>query len=401
MSVTRRRLLAGTGAVGAGIAFTGALSELFAGDAAAAPQRPRGLRPARPRPRRPARSAQGFRYKVLSREGDPLRSGEGPSPATTTAWPPSPAASGRVHLVRNHENRVTTPRSRVPTVEGLTYDPAGKGGCTALELDRRNNVLAERVAHRRHGRQLRGRAHPVGHLADLRGDRGQGRHQRLHQGPRLHLRGRRRRPAPHRRRAADRDGPLPARGDRRRPAARASSTRPRTPSRSRSASSTASCPKKPLGGTGSLRAGGELQAMRVPGVPRPVRRSRRPARPSTASSGSTSPTRWPKETADPLPGLRPEGHHARPEAGGLLLGRRAASTSSPASRSSAEGSAADHFGQIWRYDPQRAPAHPGDRLRPRHRHPAARRVAGQHLPRAQRRPDGVRGRRRRPARLRA
>lgn len=52
---------------------------------------------------------------------------------------------GRVHLVRNHENRVTAKFS-VPTVEGLTYDPMGKGGCTSLTLDRRADVLAERVA---------------------------------------------------------------------------------------------------------------------------------------------------------------------------------------------------------------------------------------------------------------
>ncbi len=51
----------------------------------------------------------------------------------------------RVHLVRNHENRAGS-RVPVPTVEGLTYDPAGEGGCTALTLDSRNHVLSERVA---------------------------------------------------------------------------------------------------------------------------------------------------------------------------------------------------------------------------------------------------------------
>ena len=37
----------------------------------------------------------------------------------------------------------------------------------------------------------------------------------------------------------------------------------------------------------------------------------------------------------------------------MLLGRHSASTSSPASPRASEGSKADHYGQIWRYDPKR------------------------------------------------
>lgn len=50
-----------------------------------------------------------------------------------------------MHLVRNHENRHTG-RIPVPAVEGLTYDPMAKGGCTSLTLDARGKVLSERVA---------------------------------------------------------------------------------------------------------------------------------------------------------------------------------------------------------------------------------------------------------------
>ncbi|KOG85438.1 Tat pathway signal sequence domain protein, partial [Streptomyces varsoviensis] len=95
---------------------------------------------------------KGFRYRVLSREGDTLRSGEGKVPSHHDGMAAFPGrgrhASGRdrrVHLVRNHENRPTVAH-RVPAVEGLTYDPMGMGGCTALELDARHRVLGERVA---------------------------------------------------------------------------------------------------------------------------------------------------------------------------------------------------------------------------------------------------------------
>lgn len=88
---------------------------------------------------------KGFRYRVLSREGDPLRSGEGLVPSNHDGMAAFAGSAGRVHLVRNHENRVTG-KIAVPTVEGLTYDPMGKGGCTALELDGRGNVRGERVA---------------------------------------------------------------------------------------------------------------------------------------------------------------------------------------------------------------------------------------------------------------
>lgn len=87
---------------------------------------------------------------MLSREGDRLRSGEGPVPSNHDGMSAFPGrSSGRhgrtTHLVRNHENREDG-RVPVPTVGGLTYDPQGKGGCTALTLDSRNHVLSERVA---------------------------------------------------------------------------------------------------------------------------------------------------------------------------------------------------------------------------------------------------------------
>lgn len=144
MSATRRQVLA-TGASVAGIAFTGAVSELFAGTAVAQEMGRSGYGPLVPDPDGLLDLPKGFRYRVLSRTGDELRSGEGEVPSNPDGMAAFAGRRGRVHLVRNHENRVDG-KIGVPTVDGLTYDPMGKGGCTALELDGRNNVLGERVA---------------------------------------------------------------------------------------------------------------------------------------------------------------------------------------------------------------------------------------------------------------
>ncbi|MGO4419414.1 alkaline phosphatase PhoX [Streptomyces sp. MCAF7] len=140
------------------MAFAGNISELFAGTAAAAEPGPEaaagsgGYGPLVPDPDGLLDLPEGFRYRVLSREGDELRSGEGKVPSNHDGMAAFPGRAGgradaraRTHLVRNHENRPTA-AIRVPAVQGLTYDPMGMGGCTALELDAGNRVLAEHVA---------------------------------------------------------------------------------------------------------------------------------------------------------------------------------------------------------------------------------------------------------------
>ena len=320
------------------------------------------------------------------------------SPATTTAWPPSPAATGGVHLVRNHENRDDARRSRFPRSRA---SPTTRWARAAV---RRSNSTARHRArrarrHRRHGRQLRGRPHPLGHLADLRGDRGQGRHQRLHQGPRLHLRGGRRRPAPHRGRTADRDGPLPARGDRRRPAATASCTRPRTPSRSRSGSSTASCPRSRSAARARCARAARWRPCGCPACP---------TCPSIQETGASfDRIEW-VPVPDPLAAETPD-PAARTSARRASRTPRSWRAATGAARSvyfvssfahSAEGSAADHYGQVWRYEPKRRRLTlvvvfgPDTDIQLPGESPDNICLA------AERRPDGLRGRRGRPARAR-
>lgn len=140
---TRRQVLAGSAATAASVTFTGAFTELFSGTADARGHS--GYGPLLPDPDGLLDLPKGFRYRVLSREGDPLRSGEGRVPGHHDGMAAFAGRGGRVRLVRNHENREDA-EIAVPTVEGLTYDPMGRGGCTALEVDGRGVVHGERVA---------------------------------------------------------------------------------------------------------------------------------------------------------------------------------------------------------------------------------------------------------------
>lgn len=265
MSATRRQILARTGALGAGIAFTGALSELFAGTAAAQDIGHTGYGPLVPDPDGLLDLPAGFRYKVLSREGDRLRSGEGTVPSNHDGMTALPGRHGRVHLVRNHENRPTA-KFAVPTVAGLTYDPAGQGGCTALTLDGHNNVLSERVAIAGTAVNCAGGPSPWGtwltceETEDKAGTNGYTKDHgfifEVHPSD------------PHRTGAV----PLTAMG---RFQHEATAIDPRHGVVYETEDAFLKpfglfyrfLPNKPLGGVGSLRAGGRLQAMRVPGVP--------------------------------------------------------------------------------------------------------------------------------------
>ncbi|WP_367320243.1 alkaline phosphatase PhoX [Streptomyces sp. HUAS ZL42] len=352
MSATRRQILARTGALGAGIAFTGALSELFAGTAAAQTLGHTGYGPLVPDPNGLLDLPKGFRYRVLSREGDPLRSGEGPVPSNhdgMTALPGRHGSARLVHLVRNHENRPTA-KFPVPTIEGLTYDPAGKGGCTALTLDSGNHVLSERVAIAGTAVNCAGGPTPWGtwltceETEDKAGTNGYAKdHGFIFEVD----------PATPRRTGAV---PLTAMG---RFQHEAIAIDPHQGIVYETEDAFLKpfglfyrfLPHRPLGGIGSLRAGGRLQAMRVPGVPDLS---------SIQETGATfDGIEW-VDVPDPLAAVTPTRlqdygpkgiTHAQKLEGCYWGGRSVYFVSSFAR--GADGSAADHFGQIWRYDPAR------------------------------------------------
>ncbi|WP_200307692.1 PhoX family protein [Streptomyces adelaidensis] len=352
MSVTRRQAIARSGALGAGIAFSGALSELFAGTAAAQSGpghsgNSNGYGPLIPDPNGLLDLPKGFRYQVLSREGDRLRSGEGKVPSNHDGMSAFPGRHGRVHLVRNHENRYNADIP-VPTIKGLTYDPMGKGGCTALTLDARNKVLSERVAIAGTAVNCAGGPTPWGtwltceETEDRAGTNGYTKdHGFIFEVD-----------------AADprRSGavPLTAMGRFQHEAIAVDPKRGVVYETEDAFERPFGLfyrflPNKPKGGLGSLRAGGRLQAMRVPGVPDLS---------SIQETGACfEHIEW-VDVPDPLAAqtairhqdFGPKGITHAQKLEGCYWGGRCVYFVSSFARS-ADGSAADHYGQIWRYDP--------------------------------------------------
>ncbi|MFF8476324.1 alkaline phosphatase PhoX [Streptomyces sp. NPDC015414] len=349
MSATRRQVLARASAVGAGIAFTGALSELFAGTAVARSLGDTGYGPLVPDPNGLLDLPKGFRYTVLSREGDQLRLGEGPVPSNHDGMAAFAGRGSRTHLVRNHENRVTA-RIPVPTVAGLTYDPAGKGGCTALTLDAGRRVLSERVAIAGTAVNCAGGRTPWGtwltceETEDRAGTNGYTKdHGFIFE---VHP------TDPHRTGAV----PLTAMG-RFQHEAIAVDPRHGVVYETEDAFDRPFglfyrfLPQKPLGGVGSLRAGGRLQAMRVPGVP--------DLSTIQETGAHFDGVEWvdvpdPAAAATPtrLQDYGPRGITHAQKLEGCYWGGSCVYFVSSFARS-ADGSAADHYGQIWRYDPAR------------------------------------------------
>jgi secreted PhoX family phosphatase len=344
---TRRQVLADSGATAVSIAFAGAFSELFAGTAAARGHS--GYGPLVPDPDGLLDLPQGFRYRVLSREGDRLRSGEGRVPSNHDGMAAFTGHRCRVHLVRNHENRVTA-KIPVPTVDGLTYDPMGKGGCTALELDSQGAVLGERVAIAGTAVNCAGGRTPWNtwltceETEDRAGTNG---YTKDH-GFIFEVDG-----ADPRRTGAV---PLTAMGRFQHEAIAIDPSNGIVYETEDAFDKPFGLfyrflPEKPLGGTGSLRAGGELQAMRVPGVP--------DLSVIQETGASFDRIEWapvpdPQAAGTPirLQDFGPKGiTHAQKLEGCYWGGSSVYFVSSFAQ--SAAGSAADHFGQVWRYEPKR------------------------------------------------
>ncbi|WP_309050929.1 alkaline phosphatase PhoX [Streptomyces sp.] len=352
MSATRRQILSRTGASAAGIVFSGAVSELFAGTAAAVPgghTGQAGYGPLVRDPRGLLDLPEGFSYKVLSRQGERLRSGEGAVPSNHDGMGAFAGRRGRVHLVRNHENRATG-RIGVPTVPGLTYDPAAKGGCTVLELDGRDNVLGERVGVAGTAVNCAGGPTPWNtwltceETEDKAGTNGYAKdHGFIFEVD----------PAdPHRTGAV----PLTAMGRFQHEAVAVDPA-------SGIVYETEDAferpfglfyrflPHKPLGGTGSLRAGGALEAMRVPGVPDLSVIQETGAR-FEGVEWVPVPDPQAVETPIRLQDFGPKGITHAQKLEGCYWGGRAVYFVSSFARVR-DGSGATHFGQVWKYEPHR------------------------------------------------
>ncbi|WP_151773932.1 alkaline phosphatase PhoX [Streptomyces abyssomicinicus] len=349
MSATRRQMIARSGALGAGVVVSGAVAELFSVSAASAlPLTEAGYGPLTPDPHGLLDLPKGFSYRVLSREGEALRSGEGQVPSHCDGMTALPGRKGRVHLVRNHENR-TTAALGVPTVEGLTYDPAAKGGCTLITLDGPDGaVVDERVAVAGTAVNCSGGPTPWGtwltceETEDKAGVAGYAKdHGFIFEVD----------PADPRRSGAV---PLTAMGRFQHEAVAVDPVHGLVYETEDAFVAPFGLfyrflPDRPEGRLGSLRAGGRLQAMRVPDLP-DLSVVDEPG----ASFGGV---RW-VDVPDPLAARTPTrlqdygpgGVTRGQKLEGCYWGGRSVYFVSSYARTG-EGSGADHHGQVWRYDP--------------------------------------------------
>ncbi|GAA2449806.1 PhoX family protein [Streptomyces macrosporus] len=338
--------------MGAGIVFAGAVSELFAGtDPAHATGGRGGYGPLVPDPNGLLDLPKGFRYRVLSREGDPMRSGEGPVPSNHDGMAAlAGPGAGRVWLVRNHENKPNGGTHRVPAVEGLTYDPEGRGGCTLLELSRNDEVLSERVGIAGTAVNCAGGPTPWGtwltceETEDKAGTNGYAKDHGF-----VFEVGFR----PGHRTVPE---PLTALG---RFQHEAVAVDPRTGVVYETEDAFDHpfglfyrfLPDRPRGGFDSLRAGGRLEAMRVPDVP-DLSAVLEPGTAFDRVEWVPVPDPQAKETPIRFQDFGRGGITHAQKLEGCYWGKESVYFVSSYARSS-EGSAADHFGQVWRYEPRR------------------------------------------------
>ncbi|MFI9530785.1 alkaline phosphatase PhoX [Micromonospora rosaria] len=347
MTLDRRRLLAQSGLVGMGVALAGAVDALFTADPTLAAGRG-GYGDLVPDPAGLLDLPRGFRYTVLSREGDPIPGG---AVAGNFDGMAAFAGTGReVRLVRNHE--IWEPDSApVVAPRALTFDPGPGAGGGVSTLVVGPHRVEQRINLGGTSTNCAGGLTPWRtwlscEESEVR--RGEGGHEKDH-GWIFEV-------DPFRPARDEDPTPLTAMG---RFAHEAVCVDPRTGVVYETEDSVGGdkhgcfyrfLPRRPLGGYGSLRAGGRLQVMRVPGVPD----LSAVQEPGTTFRG----VQWvdvpdPLATTEPvrLQDYGPRGVTHAQKLEGAWWGTDGAAyfVSSFALRS--YGSAGDHLGQVWRYRP--------------------------------------------------
>ncbi len=146
VDVTRRRFTQGSIAVGGGLALAGPISALTARAAEGRSRRSAGYGPLRPTPEEDSGVAYialppGFRYRVISRQNDPMDDGN-PTPGIFDGMAAYRGRNGSTILIRNHENRSRPGEIEVKVPAGKRYDqdPNVRGGNTKLVVSRNRTV---------------------------------------------------------------------------------------------------------------------------------------------------------------------------------------------------------------------------------------------------------------------
>ncbi|WP_229402284.1 alkaline phosphatase PhoX [Micromonospora okii] len=346
MSLDRRRFLAQSGIVGAGVALSGVIDALFTAVPALATGGG-GYGPLVPDEAGLLDLPRGFRYRVLSRQGEPM-SGGGVVPGNCDGMAAFSGPGPQVRLVRNHESWPWSAAVPVAAPPELTYDPAALGGTTTLVL--RPGGVEQRVSLGGTWANCAGGPTPwrtwlsCEELEVRRGEQGNERdHGWIFEVD------------PYDPARNTHPTPLTAMG---RFAHEAVCVDPRTGAVYETEDASGEkfgcfyrfLPNRPLGGHGSLRAGGRLQVMRVPGV----------ADLSTVQEPGATFARveWldvpdPLATTVPirLQDYGPAGVTHAQKLEGAWWGTDGAAYFVSSFAKRASGSQAEHRGQVWRYRP--------------------------------------------------
>lgn len=351
MSLSRRELLTRGTALGAAVAVSGSVEALYAANPAVAVRRPSGdYGPLVPDSAGLLDLPRGFRYRVVSRQGQPLPATQGTVPSHCDGQFAFPAHGRETVLVRNHEIWSDDPAEIgvVDAPPALVYDPAAHGGTTTVRVNPGGHLVEQQLSLAGTFANCSGGDTPW--RTWLSGeeeepDTGEKPHGWLFEvDPFDH--GRNRDPTP-----------LTAMG---RFSHESVAIDPRngivyeTEDEAQLALGLfyRFLPDKPLGGYGSLRAGGRLQAMRVPGL----------SDLSTVQETGTvfEGVEWvdvpdppAKQTPTRMQDYGPGGVTRSQKLEGAWWGADEAVVYIAASYArNADGSAAEHDGQVWRYDPQ-------------------------------------------------
>ncbi len=347
MALSRRDLLQSGGA-GLGVVVVGALDSFFAANPAAGSTGPAsGYGPLVTDPHGVLDLPKGFSYRILSREGTALHGG-GVVPSRFDGQSSFPGRRGGTFLVRNHECRETAPHW-VAGPASHTYDPLGPGGTTTLETSPAGRVVDEYVSLGGTFVNCAGGHTPWRTWLTCEETEASPAGSELSHGWIFEVD-----PYDNARNADP--TPLTAMG---RFAHEATATDPHTGIVYETEDAFELpfglfyrfLPERPLGGYASLRAGGTLQAMRVPGV----------ADLSTVHEVGTRfhDIEWvdvPDPLAETVPirnqDFGPGGITHSQKLEGCYWGRGSVYFVASFARS-ANGSTADHDGQVWRYSPDR------------------------------------------------
>jgi secreted PhoX family phosphatase len=143
--VSRRTLLTRSASAGAGIVLAGSIPGLFGSVAVGKHGHEVGYGPLVPDPAGILSLPKGFSYKIVARSGTTLLETGEPTPDDPDGTAAFRAQDGGTVLVNNHE--IAGGESfRVPALPGFTYDPLAGGGTTTIEVDKYGNRIREYVS---------------------------------------------------------------------------------------------------------------------------------------------------------------------------------------------------------------------------------------------------------------